>query len=107
LVSLSAAEGFGLVPLEAMAMGTTIIGFDGFGGREYMRPGRNCLVTSYPDIEGVAERLVVALNAPAFAERLARGGRRTALRFNYQRFRAAWHDQFRRFLGADRIACPI
>ena len=40
LVSLSAAEGFGLVPLEAMAMGTTIIGFDGFGGREYMRSGK-------------------------------------------------------------------
>ena len=39
LVSLSAAEGFGLVPLEAMAMGTTVIGFDGFGGREYMNSG--------------------------------------------------------------------
>jgi len=96
LVSLSAAEGFGLVPLEAMAMGTTIIGFDGFGGREYMRPGKNCLVTSYPDIEGVAERLVAALGTPAFAERLAEAGRLTALQFGYQRFRAAWHDQFRR-----------
>jgi hypothetical protein len=106
LVSLSATEGFGLVPLEAMAMGTTIIGFDGFGGREYMRPGKNCLVTSYPDIEGVAERLVAALGTPALAERLAEAGRLTALQFGYQRFRAAWHDQFRRFLAVDRIACP-
>jgi len=107
LVTLSAAEGFGLVPLEAMAMGTTIIGFDGFGGREYMRPGKNCLVTPYPDIEGVAERLVAALNAPSFAIRLALAGRRTALRFDYQTFRAAWRDQFRRFLRGERTACPI
>jgi hypothetical protein len=106
LVSLSPAEGFGLVPLEAMAMGTTVIGFDGFGGREYMRPGKNCLVTSYPDIDGVAERLVAALGAPAFAERLAGAGRLTALQFGYRRFRVAWHDQFRRFLAAERVACP-
>jgi hypothetical protein len=105
LVSLSPAEGFGLVPLEAMALGTTVIGFDAFGGREYMRPGKNCLVTPYPDIEGVAERLVAALGAPAFAERLAAAGRRTALQFGYQRFRDAWHDQFRRFLAADGLAC--
>jgi hypothetical protein len=106
LVSLSPAEGFGLVPLEAMALSTTVIGFDAFGGREYMRPGKNCLVTPYPDIEGVAERLVAALGAPAFAERLAGAGRLTALQFGYQRFRAAWRDQFRRFLAADGVACP-
>jgi hypothetical protein len=106
LVSLSAAEGFGVVPLEAMALGTTVIGFDGFGGREYRKSGRNCLVTRYPDIEGVAERLVTALGAPAFAERLAEGGRVTASRFGYERFRAAWRDQFRRFLAADGTACP-
>jgi hypothetical protein len=106
LVSLSAAEGFGLVPLEAMAMGTTIIGFDGFGGREYMRSGKNCLVTSYPDIEGVAERLVAALTTPALAERLAEAGRLTALQFGYQRFRTAWQNQFRQFLATDKVACP-
>jgi hypothetical protein len=101
LVSLSAAEGFGLVPLEAMAMGTTVIGFDGFGGREYMRSGKNCLVTSYPDIEGVAGRLVAALQAPRLAERLAKRGRLTASRFPYERFHAAWHDELRRFLQAE------
>jgi hypothetical protein len=105
LVSLSPAEGFGLVPLEAMALGTTVIGFDAFGGREYMRPGKNCLVTSYPDIEGVAERLVAAVGTPAFAERLAAAGRTTALQFGYRRFRPAWHEQFRRFLAANRVAC--
>ena len=95
LVSLSAAEGFGLVPLEAMAMGTTVIGFDAFGGREYMKPGRNCLVTCYPDVEGIAERLAVALDTPAFAQQLAKAGRATASHFTYARFRAAWHHQLR------------
>lgn len=106
LVSLSAAEGFGLVPLEAMAVGTTVIGFDGFGGREYMKPGRNCLVTCYPDIEGVAERLVAALRAPAFAEQLAVCGRVTSSHFTYARFRAAWDHQLRHFLVAQEMACP-
>ena len=105
LVSLSAAEGFGLVPLEAMAMGTTVIGFDGFGGTEYMKPGRNCLVTRYPDIEGVAERLVAALGAPALAEQLAAGGRVTASHFTYARFRTSWLHQLRHFLAADAVAC--
>lgn len=101
LVSLSAAEGFGLVPLEAMAMGTTVIGFDGFGGSEYMRAGKTCLVTSYPDIEGVASRLVAALRAPRLAERLAQRGRLTASRFSYERFHAAWQGELRRFLEAE------
>src|SRR5262249_55558330 len=94
-ISLSPAEGFGLVPLEAMGMGTTVIGFDGFGGREYMKSGKNCLVTHYPDIEGVAEQLSVALKAPAFAERLAERGRLTTSHFAYARFRAAWRHELR------------
>jgi hypothetical protein len=106
LVSLSAAEGFGLVPLEAMAMGTTVIGFDGFGGRDYMRSGENCLVTSYPDIEGVATRLVAALRAPELAERLAERGRLTASQFSYERFRTAWRDELQRFLGFEDAICP-
>jgi hypothetical protein len=107
LVSLSAAEGFGLVPLEAMAMRTTVIGFDGFGGSEYMKSGRNCLVTRYPDIDGVAERLVAALSAPALAERLAERGPVTASHFNYARFRAAWHDLLRYFLATKGAVCQI
>ena len=64
-LSLSVAEGFGLVPLEAMAMGTTVLGFDGFGGRDYMRPGVNCAVTAYPDVEGVAEQIADMLDSPS------------------------------------------
>ena len=48
----SYAQGFGLMPLEAMAMGCTVVGFDGYGGRDYMRPDINCCVVPYPDIDG-------------------------------------------------------
>lgn len=37
-LSLSRLEGFGLPPLEAMAKGCLVVGFTGFGGREYARP---------------------------------------------------------------------
>lgn len=101
-LTLSAAEGFGLVPLEAMAMGTTVLGFDGFGGRDYMRPGVNCAVTAYPDIEGLADRVVGVLSDPDYAEALAEAGQATATShlYTYDRFRADWREQFSLFLGA-------
>lgn len=98
LLSLCVDEGFGLIPLEAMAMGTAVVGFDGFGGRDYMEPGANCLTTSYPDIEKVADYLVTAVRDPALAERLTQAGRITAQQYNYARFRAAWHEQLRPLL---------
>jgi hypothetical protein len=38
LLSLPFLESFGLVPLEAMACGAVVAGFDGYGGREYATP---------------------------------------------------------------------
>ena len=37
-LSMSLYEGFGLPPLEAMACGCIVVGFHGYGGREYARP---------------------------------------------------------------------
>jgi glycosyl transferase family 1 len=106
LLSLSVAEGFGLVPLEAMAMGATVVGFDGFGGRDYMEPGANCLTAAYPDTEKVGRRLVTAVRDQALAERLAQAGRITAQRYSYARFRSAWHEQLLRVLELGEKARP-
>ncbi|MGA9332797.1 MAG: glycosyltransferase [Rudaea sp.] len=95
-LTLSAAEGFGLVPLEAMAMGTTVIGYDGFGGRQYMRPDENCRVAPYAQIERVAEMLIDAVNDPTSSARLAQRGRDTAARYDYATFREAWVAYFGR-----------
>jgi hypothetical protein len=37
-LSFSRREGFGLPPLEALACGCLVIGYHGFGGREFFRP---------------------------------------------------------------------
>ncbi len=97
-LALSAAEGFGLVPLEAMAMGTAVIGYDGFGGRQYMRPGENCAVAPYPQIERVADLLIAAVNDPQASLRMAHAGQRTALDYSYAAFRQAWIGEFSRAL---------
>jgi glycosyltransferase involved in cell wall biosynthesis len=100
-LTLSPAEGFGLIPLEAMAMGVTVLGFDGFGGRDYMRSGVNCDVTAFADIEGVADRIVRAVTDLDYALALARAGQETAQRqcFTYDHFRAGWLAQFNRLLA--------
>jgi hypothetical protein len=97
-LTLSAAEGFGLVPLEAMAMGAMVIGYDGFGGRQYMRPNENCAVAPYPQIERVAELVIAAVNDPAHSAEMARRGRETAVRYSYAAFRQAWIEEFSQIL---------
>lgn len=37
-LSFSKREGFGLPPLEALACGCLVVGYSGFGGREFFRP---------------------------------------------------------------------
>ncbi|MFG1425996.1 glycosyltransferase [Roseixanthobacter glucoisosaccharinicivorans] len=90
LLSLSVGEGFGLVPLEAMAAGTTVLGFDGFGGRDYMRPSENCAVRPYPNIADLARDLVTAFERPAWAAQLAARGQATAADYSKAQFHSAW-----------------
>ena len=104
VLTLSAAEGFGLVPLEAMAMGATVIGYDGFSGRQYMRSGENCFVAPYPEIERVADMLVEAVASPARSETIAQHGRETAQHYSYARFRRAWIDALSRMLAIEPTA---
>jgi hypothetical protein len=98
LLMLSAAEGFGLVGLEAMAQGTLVCGYDGFGGRQYMRPEENCATAPYPDIELVAERLIAAVRDPQRAQALGQRGHETAKQYSYDAFRHAWVAELQRVL---------
>ena len=100
LLMLSATEGFGLIPLEAMALGTVVIGYDGYGGRHYMRPGENCAVAPYPEIERVSELLIEAVDNPEISAAMALKGQETAARFSYEAFRNAWIEEFNRVLPA-------
>jgi len=100
-LTLSVAEGFGLMPLEAMAMGTTVLGFDGYGGRDYMQPGINAGVAAYPDVEGLAKQIAEIIEDPVRGEAMAEAGRAMARAplYTYERFRTDWVEQFRRMFG--------
>lgn len=98
-VALSPTEGFGLVPLEAMAAGATVVGLDGFGGREYMRPSENCLASSYPDVDAVPGFLAQVLEDIDLARTLAENGRRTALGYGFDVFRQRWTAAISTLLG--------
>jgi hypothetical protein len=98
LLTLAITEGFGLVPLEAMAVGATVLGFDGYGGREYMEPGINCNVARYPDLAGLVDTAEIALKDESIAEKLACNGRTTAARFTRERFERSWIKEIGAFL---------
>lgn len=91
---LSTAEGNSLTVLETMALGVTIVGFDGNGNRSFLADGRNGLIATFPDFDGLAERLAGVVANNAGAARMAEAGRQTAAGFTYERFAASWRALF-------------
>lgn len=55
-------EGFNLPPLEAMASGCVVVGYHGFGGREYFRPGL-CHPVETGDVQAFARTAAEALRS--------------------------------------------
>ncbi len=101
LVNLSLAEGFGLVPLEAMAMGTMVTGIDGLAGRDYMRPGQNCMVGTIRDLRRVPEMVQRAFENETLAAACAEAGQATAALYRYDAFKTAWLRELGQLLGRE------
>lgn len=99
LVNLSISEGFGLVPLEAMALGTMVTGLDSLGSVDYMRSGENCLVSSAKDMRTLPDTVRQAFANEALASRCAQNGITTAQAYGYEPFKAAWLQQLSALLG--------
>jgi len=74
----SRTEGYGLVFLEAMAVGTPVIGGRVGGTRELIRHGENGLLTSPEDPVELATHLLKLHREPKLRKCLAREGMRTA-----------------------------
>lgn len=98
LINLSLAEGFGLVPLEAMAMGTCVLGLDGLSGRDYMQIGHNCLVESMTDLRALPDSIINAFRDERLASACAENGKRTAANYGHGPFKKAWLRQLAQFL---------
>ncbi|HET9217257.1 MAG TPA: glycosyltransferase [Terriglobia bacterium] len=102
LMNVSLAEGFGLVPLEAMAVGTCVVGLDGLGGRDYLRPGDNSMTYGIKDIGKVIPALKDLTNDAGLSERLTHSGSATARSYTKERFVSSWQNLLQPFLG-----CPV
>lgn len=99
LVNLSLAEGFGLVPLEAMAMGAMVTGVDGLAGGDYMLQGENALTGSIKNLRTVPEIVQRAFEDEALAKKCVEGGLRTAAMYSHAQFENAWLEQLKKLLS--------
>jgi glycogen synthase len=82
-------EPWGLVPLEAMALGRPVTASGRGGSSEYLRDGENCLLHTPGDAASLAASLRRLATEPALRERLLAGGLRAASHYTESRFNAA------------------
>jgi len=89
-------EGFGLVPLEAMACGTPVVASPTGGAKEFMIDGENCLTFAGGDPEALASALRRLAGDPALRHKLIAGGLATAARYDTDRGAAELEELHRR-----------
>lgn len=95
-LTLTSVEGFGLIPLEAMAAGAAVIGFDAFGSRDYFTDDNSFVVPS-GDYEHLIEKLEWIQNHPEIGKQIAEKGRETAGHFTYENFKQKWIQALKTF----------
>jgi glycosyltransferase-like protein len=81
----STAEGFGLVAIEAMALGLPVVASDLPVFREHLTDGVDALLPAVGDEEALAGALRRVITEPDLRTSLAAEGRRTAGRFTWER----------------------
>jgi glycogen(starch) synthase len=92
------AEPWGLVPLEAMALGRPVLATGRGGSGDYLRDGENCLLFEPGNAGALASSLSRVANEPALRERLRAGGLETAQRHQ--------EDEFNR-LAIEQLAAVV
>lgn len=86
-------EPWGLVPLEAMALGRPVVASGRGGSSEYLRDGENCLLHTAEDPASIADAVRRLAADEALRERLLAGGLQAASHYTESRFNAAALDQ--------------
>lgn len=71
-------EPWGIVPLEAMALGRPVVATGMGGSGEYLRDGENCLLVPAAEPARIAQAVAMLADDPQLRARLRTGGARTA-----------------------------
>ncbi|MBO3461305.1 glycosyltransferase family 4 protein [Aetokthonos hydrillicola Thurmond2011] len=85
-VHASDKEPFGIVIIEAMALGKPVIAGNAGGPTEIITEGVNGLLTPYGDADALANAILRYLDDQQFANNLAAAARQRALDFSTQRY---------------------
>ncbi|GAA4675064.1 MSMEG_0565 family glycosyltransferase [Pseudonocardia yuanmonensis] len=80
----STAEGFGLVAIEAMALGLPVVASDLPVFREHLTDGVDALLPAVGEDEALAAALRRVITEPELRASLVEGGARTAARFTWE-----------------------
>jgi glycosyltransferase involved in cell wall biosynthesis len=104
VVHASDREPFGIVILEAMALGKPVVAGDAGGPREIVTEGETGLLTPYGNAEALASAILRYLDDPAFARQVGSAAREHARTFSTECYA-------RSFLAATRELmekpCPL
>jgi GT2 family glycosyltransferase len=93
-------EGFGLMPLEAMACGATVVISDSGGVNQYLRPGENgVVVREINKPERYVEELLRLARDPELLARLRSAARATAQQHAIENAFARYVEFFKTFLA--------
>lgn len=85
-VHASDNEPFGIVVIEAMALGKPIVASDTGGPTEIITDGVNGLLTPYSDSKALAKAILRYLDDPAFASRVGLAARQRAADFSTKHY---------------------
>jgi glycosyltransferase involved in cell wall biosynthesis len=100
LINASKPEPFGLVLVEAMALGVPVVAVDAGGPAEIIEPGRSGLLVSHDLPHSLVGALVRLVDDSDLRDRLAAGGReRYAAVFTGKRMTASLQDQLEALLA--------
>ena len=86
IVHASDREPFGLVIIEAMALGKPVVAGDAGGPTEIITHGVHGLLTPFGDVDALASAILRYLHDPDFAHGLAQAARERALDFSTRRY---------------------
>jgi len=100
VVHASDREPFGIVVVEAMALGKPVVAGAAGGPAEVITPGVDGLLAPYGDAAALANALLRFLDDPAFAARCGAAAARRARDFSAARYAAAFTDAILSLLGA-------